>query len=139
MPSCATCKKEFVPKESRTDRKVGVYCSRHCLGKRNKFGENNPKWRGGRSVRKDGRAVVYAPGHPNSSIHGGTHILEYRLIMSKHLGRVLLETELVHHKNGDPSDNRIENLEIMTLHEHNVEHIKTRTRCPKTGRLVSEK
>jgi len=39
-------------------------------------------------------------------------ILEHRWIMSEHIGRPLSRTELVHHKNGDRQDNRIDNLEL---------------------------
>lgn len=34
------------------------------------------------------------------------------------LGRLLEPDEIVHHKNEDPSDNRPENLEVMTQAEH---------------------
>ena len=66
--------------------------------------------------------MVYAKGHPDARLFGGTHIYEYRLIAARTIGRPLRADEVVHHVNGDHTDNRPENLEVMTQGEHLMAH-----------------
>lgn len=63
-----------------------------------------------------GYVLVYDPSNPSSDRSG--YVLEHRLIMEQHLGRYLTHDEIVHHLNEDKSDNRIENLELVTRSNH---------------------
>jgi hypothetical protein len=86
-------------------------------------GEQNGSWKGGRIVDKHGYILLKYPEHPDANIHG--YIREHRLVMEEHLGRHLEEHEVIHHKNGNTSDNRIENLELFNSNgEHLAETLK---------------
>lgn len=67
-------------------------------------------------LHSSGYVLVYQQyDHPNS--HGNGRIFEHILVMSQILGRPLLPSENVHHKNGIRSDNRSENLELWIKHQ----------------------
>lgn len=52
--------------------------------------------------------------------------------MAKHLGRELLKSEVVHHKNGNVQDDRLSNLELLKdQSEHVTRHNLARTRVVK--------
>jgi hypothetical protein len=65
---------------------------------------------------REGYWDVYCPDHPYARKRG--FVKEHRLVMEEHLGRYLTKDEVVHHINDNPKDNRIENLQLMTLAEH---------------------
>ena len=56
---------------------------------------------------------------------GGKKVRTHRWLMEQHLGRPLLATEHVHHKNGNPLDNRLENLMVLSCASHMRYHKQT--------------
>ena len=69
-----------------------------------------------------GYVWVYKPNHPRA--HQNGMVFEHILVMEKRLGRPILKSESIHHKNGNKDDNRIENLELMTKQKHTSNHKK---------------
>ncbi len=59
--------------------------------------------------------------------HGtGKNCLGHRLIMQKYLRRGLHSNEIVHHKDGDPKNNEISNLEVVHRRVHPSIHAQER-------------
>jgi hypothetical protein len=88
------------------------------------MGAGNPQWKGGR--RKRGPYVsVLARGHANADAEG--YVAEHRLVFAHHLGRPLKRTEVIHHINHNPTDNRLANLQLFASHQaHSRFHAQER-------------
>ena len=84
-----------------------------------------PNWKGGRKTRPDGYQRIVAPDdhpYPCEGKNSGTkYILEHRRVMEKHLGRYLKPEEVVHHIDGNPRNNSIDNLK---LYKSQSDHIR---------------
>ena len=63
-----------------------------------------------------GYVRIYEPGHPRATKSGW--IFEHRWIIEQALGRFLDFEEHVHHLNHIRSDNRPENLQLLSAQEH---------------------
>lgn len=79
------------------------------------------RWR----KRGDPLSLGQAPHHTGTLQNGYRVIMkngitkaEHRWIMEEYLGRPLLRTEIVHHKDENPLNNTIDNLQVMTHAEH---------------------
>ena len=95
-------------------------------------GKNHYNWKGGRMKLK-GYIGILLPEHPLSNSRG--YALEHRVIAAKKWGLGAVIGNVVHHINGDITDNRVENLEIVTNSDHMRMHKRTKTT---TTRLKDE-
>ena len=73
----------------------------------------NGKWK-----KSDGRWLIFTPDHPFATKQGC--VRKSRLIVEKCLGRYLTSQEIIHHINGNPSNDCPENLYLFSSpNEHN--------------------
>jgi hypothetical protein len=100
---CIRCGKEYSGPLWHIRRRK--YCSPACANAVNNPPRNKLNARG-RFVDKYGYVILGSGGR------GKYQQPEHRAVMEQMLGRKLLPSETVHHKNGERTDNRPENLEL---------------------------
>jgi hypothetical protein len=54
---------------------------------------------------------------------GGRKWLQHRYVMTQHLGRELRSDEHVHHRDGNKTNNSIDNLELLGESAHHSSHM----------------
>lgn len=116
--TCNFCKKEIYIAPYRF--LIAKFCSRKCTALAHP--ENTKKAQSASPLMKRAR---YLSSRKYKIINiDGKRIYEHRYIMEKYLNRKLERNEHIHHINGDPMDNRIENLQLLTNSEHQKLELK---------------
>ena len=109
---------------------------------RHATGEKNARWnRDARRFTAHGYAAVRVqPNHPHAwgplRLKRFKYAYEHVVAMMSHLGRPLCTGEVIHHKNGDKTDNRIENLELTSPSEHQHYHTTMTRNRDSLGRFA---
>jgi len=78
-------------------------------GVRGRYGAEHPNWKGGH-VAGNGYRIV--------SKRGKSNLYEHRVVAEEMLGRPLTSDEVVHHIDGNRSNNSPDNLKVMKRWEH---------------------
>lgn len=113
---CPICKNlKYTKPSSFNINKTGVkFCSRKCKQIAMKTGFT--KWSFQKETKNFGS-------NPRKRIQvNKVRFYEHRKIMEEQLGRKLEKWEHVHHINEDPTDNRIENLMVLSNRQHGKIH-----------------
>jgi hypothetical protein len=128
-----------MPTRERRAQQLGVSVDRlpdgrgrhgnHCKGPR------HYAWTKGKITNASGYVLIRAgESHPMADPNG--YAPEHRLVMATAIGRALTSDEVVHHINGVRDDNRIENLQLMSVGEHSSLHDDMKHR-DSLGRFVA--
>lgn len=150
---CCYCNRPIYIKKSRLKKlKNGPTCSKECGRKfrskwfskegnhqYNVIGDKNSSFKNKDLLTNYGYILEYCPGHPrphDKSVKG-TRVKQHRLVIEKHHylfdekffekinGWIVLKKEYeVHHINSVKTDNRLQNLKIVTKSEHRSIHNK---------------
>jgi len=93
-----------------------VCCSHRMRMFRHGSYDISPNW----PNLKKGQALITPLGYLRINING-ERMLHHRYIMEQHLRRKLKSNERIHHINGNKTDNKIDNLELI---KNNGEHMR---------------
>ena len=114
--TCSRCgcnwqaRKDYKPKTSL----CSLCITRSCLPL-----SSNPSWRGGRVEAKGYILIKLADTDPFYCMHNNHgYVAEHRLVIARHLGRPLVQGEIVHHIDGDKQNNQLNNLLLTTNGGH---------------------
>lgn len=104
-------------------RKLGLFKTQDISFKNrseSRKGDKSSSWKGGRKISKKGYVLVYKPGHHRACNSG--YVMEHILVFEENTGIKVTPNCVVHHLNGNKSDNRICNLCLMEFGAHTSFH-----------------
>jgi hypothetical protein len=124
--TCDVCQIPIYRRPNLLIKNKGKHCSTSCRNKIYRYqvippimyGEKNPAWKGGITYKRrkgnyNGVRYVRCPKEYQIMARKDGYITEHRLVMAQHMKRILTRTEVVHHIDHNPSNNKIENLMLF--------------------------
>lgn len=99
---------------------IGIFRKRNNLPPRGHSSEKPHNWKGGRYINKQGYVMILKKGFTGCDKKG--YVKEHRYIYSTFYKITLTNKDIIHHINGDKTDNRIENLQLLDNKSHLILH-----------------
>jgi hypothetical protein len=118
--TCGFCKEAFKARISYVARGQMTYCSPRCAA----------------TASRKRTPVMYAGDTFYLDVHGylsspSTGRKMHRVVWATHFGPISSSDDVVHHRNGIKTDNRIENLVLMSRQSHATHHDTAEPRLPR--------
>lgn len=88
-----------------------------------------------KTKNKHGYVLLYVPEHPRANCK---RVFEHIVVWEKANNMSVPEGYVIHHKNGIKDDNRIDNLQLMTIADHVILHHTNSKRTAETKKKISE-
>jgi hypothetical protein len=117
---CQKCGNKFEATFYQTQNGEAKYCSKKCMYEQlsiDRRGPGTPWFKGG-SVGKRGYRMITVYDKDDKK----KRMPEHRYVMEQHLGRKLLRSEDVHHRDGNKLNNELDNLRVMSKKDHTKLH-----------------
>lgn len=120
----------------------GILC-KSCALRRHSFGSDNKRWNPTRrTLTKSGIRVYIDSSNPFFCMahhcSRGFAILEHRLIMAESLNRPLKVGEVVHHLDGDNTNNDLKNLLLLPSQAHHSSYTLLQTQMRKLEKELEQ-
>lgn len=112
---CPKCKEKFFAREDHIRKHKSVYCSNKCQMAL----KYNAKHFNGKLLSERGYVLVKLP---NVKRMKSGYSYEHRIVIEMKIGRLLNTDEVVHHIDGDKTNNRLENLMLFPIKFHYKEN-----------------
>lgn len=110
--TCDSCGESFRVRPYKL-KQQHHFCSRSCQGqwRSQQTGELAAHWKGGIKIERGGRVKLYRPEHPCADDRG--YVWRHRLNAEESIGRLLCPEEVVHHLDGDVTNDDPANLQVL--------------------------
>lgn len=121
-------------------RKLGLYVPKEIKfinRSRAVSGNKSSNWKGGKKITAKGYVEILDKDNRRANKNG--YVLEHVAVWERENNKEIPSGYCIHHLNGNKSDNRIENLQLLTISDHTKLHNRGRKLSKEAKEKISQK